>query len=151
MVLSCSCSTEDANVLCASSSSQVLKWYEAPLPITVEEFSAQIGVLIEQTQLLLFNARTAKFTALFDRKFIDDFLSCSRNHKLILKALTKKLVMEHDEAVKDNGLRDKEYKGDDSGLRRIRVTRGCRIDYLYETGKVRFMRYFDEGEYAKSL
>jgi hypothetical protein len=151
LALLCSCSSEAATVSCASSSSQVLEWYEAPLPTSVSEFDIQIDTLIEQTRLLLFPNRQLTFQPKFDKAFAEDFLACSRNQKLVIKAMTKKLAMSHEEAVKDNGLRDKDYQGDKTGLRRLRVTRGCRIDYIYDSGNVLFKRYFDEGEYGDSL
>lgn len=105
------------------------------------------------TRKLLYNAKEFKYKYTFSNDFIEDIIMVRKRRLIILKQITKRLILSRQEATADVSLQDEYIKK--SKEYRIRVTQrpaSIRIHYRYKNNsEIEFLKLYDEGHHDDAI
>jgi hypothetical protein len=88
----------------------------------------------------------------FSNSFLKDLATVQNHRTSIIEWTAKRLILPKQEAARDSYLKD-EYLGQKKEYR-FRITQrpfSTRIHYKYVNKKIKFLRYYDEGEHDEGL
>ena len=89
----------------------------------------------------------------FSKSFLKDIIKVQNHRKSIIEWTAKRLTLTKQEAAKDSHLQDEELEQKKKEYR-FRITQrpsSTRIHYKYVNKKIKFLRYYDEGQHDDGL
>lgn len=121
-------------------------WPQSSDQEEVKKFQIALEIMLKKMD------KKALYEYEFDKAFIRDIVSTQNHREDLIKYIAKRLTLTRQEATKDSYLQD-EYLAQKKEFR-FRITQrptSTRVHYKYIGKKVRFIRYYGEGEHDDGL